>query len=246
MRNKLTTKTIETLKSYVYVLKDPKTNEVFYVGKGKGGRVLSHLHEAIKKTDIRSDKLDRIRKIIKEKNLEMQVLRHGLTNEEAIEVEASVIEILNDQMPIPLTNKVTGHDTDERGLMSIEDIEIKYQAEPAKFKHKAVLITVNKFYKDCKTPEELYDRTRSAWSMDIDRARNAEIVCCLYKQIIREVYVPKVWNEHPERANKQGKPRVEFIGGIAPNKIRDLYRKKSVGELVKHGSANPIRYAGGL
>jgi hypothetical protein len=33
------------LKYYVYIYSNPKTDEIFYVGKGKGNRVFAHLQE---------------------------------------------------------------------------------------------------------------------------------------------------------------------------------------------------------
>ena len=36
-------KSIEILKHYVYALVDPETEEIFYIGRGKGNRGLSHL-----------------------------------------------------------------------------------------------------------------------------------------------------------------------------------------------------------
>ena len=35
----------ERLKYYVYLYVDPRSNRIFYVGKGKGTRVLDHLYE---------------------------------------------------------------------------------------------------------------------------------------------------------------------------------------------------------
>lgn len=39
--------TVEKLKFYVYILKDPGNNEIFYVGKGQGNRVFEHVIEAL-------------------------------------------------------------------------------------------------------------------------------------------------------------------------------------------------------
>jgi hypothetical protein len=42
---KFTIEQTEFLKYYVYIYMDPDTKEIFYVGKGKGNRVFSHLND---------------------------------------------------------------------------------------------------------------------------------------------------------------------------------------------------------
>ena len=54
---------IEKLDFYVYFLQDPRTDEVFYIGKGIGNRVFNHLECAIE-TDGTTEKLDKIRDIV--------------------------------------------------------------------------------------------------------------------------------------------------------------------------------------
>jgi hypothetical protein len=51
-------KIIKELKHYVYLLSDPQNNEIFYVGKGVGNRVFSHLNDSSK-----NDKTDKIKEI---------------------------------------------------------------------------------------------------------------------------------------------------------------------------------------
>ena len=53
---------IEQLDHYVYFLRDPRSKEVFNVGKGNGNRIFEHVSCALTKST-ESDKLDRIRAI---------------------------------------------------------------------------------------------------------------------------------------------------------------------------------------
>ena len=55
--------------------------------------------------------------------LASSIIRHGLTEKEAFEVEAALIDYIDIR---ELTNVVLGHDSDSRGLMSITDIITKY------------------------------------------------------------------------------------------------------------------------
>ena len=70
---KFTSEIIKKIKFYVYLISDPETGEVFYVGKGKGNRVFSHFED-------KSDN-DKTRKIseLKKKGLEpIKVTSNGL------------------------------------------------------------------------------------------------------------------------------------------------------------------------
>jgi hypothetical protein len=77
---------IEKLGYYVYMLIDPETNKVFYIGKGTGNRIFAHINTAIS-SPLESDKLSKIR-LIHSKGLQVKhsIIRHGLTEKEAFEV----------------------------------------------------------------------------------------------------------------------------------------------------------------
>jgi len=82
------------LKTYVYRLIDPRNGETFYVGKGRGNRVFSHIHmEAGLEDDEKDPKLERIRSIrLSGFEVAHVIHRHGMGEETAFEVEAALID----------------------------------------------------------------------------------------------------------------------------------------------------------
>ena len=117
---------IEKLNYYVYLLIDPITEEKFYVGKGNGNRIFAHLNNSLSNPK-ETDKIKQIRQINKTGHeVRHIILRHGLTEKEALEVEAAAIDLLG---LAKLTNIVSGHDSTERGWMSAEDAIMELRAE---------------------------------------------------------------------------------------------------------------------
>ncbi len=79
---------------YVYLLYDTLNNEVFYVGKGRGLRFLNHLKDAQKRGDqnVESQKIQKI-KSIGTKRFGCSILRRNLTEDEALVIEATTIDL---------------------------------------------------------------------------------------------------------------------------------------------------------
>src|SRR5436309_706366 len=90
---------------YVYVYIDPRNNEEFYYGKGKGSRKDAHLS-----SDTDTEKTKRIAAIRKD-GLEpiIRVVARGLTNEEALLVEKAYLHRLGRS----LTNISSGYYADK-------------------------------------------------------------------------------------------------------------------------------------
>ena len=102
MDNKFSPEVEAKLQYYVYALVDPRTDQIFYVGKGVGNRVFQHIAEA-ENNDVcsTSEKLDQIRAIhatldAEGKPLEVKhfIIRYGLTEEVANEIESTLIDFL--------------------------------------------------------------------------------------------------------------------------------------------------------
>ncbi len=226
---------IERLGYYVYLLIDPTTERVFYVGKGTGNRIFAHVNLAIA-SPREDDRLEKIRSI-QSKGLEVKyaIIRHGLTENEAFEVEAALIDFIDIR---ELTNIVVGHNSDSRGLMSMTDIIAKYLAPEITIAEPAILITVNRLYRRNMNEDELYEITRGNWVVG-QRRNKAKYGFCVYNGIVRQVYEIQRW--FPIKARKQEartQDRWRFDGIVA----QDLQHYIG-GNVEKYiGAQNPIRY----
>lgn len=151
---------IEKLGFYVYFLQDPRTQEIFYVGKGVGNRIFSHLEGAVE-TDSETEKLEKIRDIVESGNsVKHFILRHGLTEEASFEIEASLIDFIGMNN---LSNLQGGHYSSDYGLKTSDEVSAMYTAEEFNSDKPILLININKRYHREITDEELYDATRKSW-----------------------------------------------------------------------------------
>lgn len=220
----------EKMGYYVYILKDPRTSTIFYVGKGINNRVFQHVAGALT-SPVLSDKLNLIREIhVTRQEVEHHILRHGLTQEQALEIESACIDLLGLDN---LTNTVKGHDTWQRGLKTVDEVIQHYDAQVITITEPTVIININKRYNRFMTPQQLYQTTRSAWVIGSKR-NNAMYAIAAYRGLVREVYEIENWNSNGDRW--------EFTGQIANSIVRDKYLNQSLDNYVKRGSQNPIRY----
>jgi hypothetical protein len=231
------------LKTYVYRLLDPRNGETFYVGKGKGNRIFAHIHaEGNLEGDEIDNKLKRIREIhLAGFEVGHVIHRHGMDEATAFEVEAALI----DAYP-GLTNIAGGTGGNEYGVMHAQEVIRRYSAEPAVFRHKALLISVNRSV----TERSLYDATRYAWKIDKKKAEQAEVILSTMQGVIVGAFIAHKWLE-ATATNFPGwaleevslKGRFGFVGQEAPPDIKKLYIGKRVPDSYrKRGAANPIKY----
>jgi len=223
----------EKIGYYVYILKDPRTSTIFYVGKGIGSRVFQHVSGALTSPAI-SDKLNLIREIHNEGlEVEHYILRHGLTQELSFEIESACIDLLGLDH---LTNAVKGHDSWERGLKTVDEVAQHYDAKVITITEPTIIININRLFNRFMTPPQLYDATRSCWKVATHRRSNVMYAIAAYRGLVREVYKIDSWNSKGDRW--------EFNGQVAEPLIRDKYINQSLDNYIVRGSQNPIKYAG--
>jgi len=193
---------------YVYGLIDPRTNLIFYIGKGTGNRVFNHEKESMNSPN--SDKL-KLKTISEINSLGLDVkkiiINSNLTETEAFAAEAALINAFNYVSGAGLTNIVAGHHSAE--ALSVEDFEKIYGAEELReedIKHKILVIKINKLYRRNMPDDELYDSVRGVWRASMNNAQSATYVFGVYNSLIVAVYKPTRWykcKEAPEKRPRQ-------------------------------------------
>ncbi len=130
-----------SLKYYVYIYSNPITEEIFYVGKGKGNRVFSHLIDengCEKVTYLQELKLQGIKPNI-------EILIHGIEDEEtAFRVESSIIDLIGIGK---LTNKQVGWKSATFGRMSLEQIISTYSKQKIDIIEPSMFIRINQMFR---------------------------------------------------------------------------------------------------
>lgn len=219
------------LQYYIYFLRDPRSKQVFYVGKGKGNRLFDHVACALD-TPTESDKLALIRDIhASGREVEHFILRHGMEEDTAFELEAAIIDFVGLNT---LANVQSGHYSTDVGIKTVDEVVAMYQAAPLATNLPVILLNIGKRYDRKMSDEEIYAATRSAWVVGSkrDKARYAVATC---RGITREVFDIQEWV-------KETGSRWSFNGTRAASPVRGALKGKSIAHLLKKGAANPVYY----
>lgn len=241
-------KTSQNLKYYVYFLLDPETTKPFYVGKGKDNRVFNHVQCALEFETV-NDKYDKIREIFSTgKKVEHIIVRHSLTEKEALEIEAALIDTF-EFLQSGLTNIVGGQKSIEKGLMTSDEVIRLYNAAPLnKISNDSVIININKQYKRGSGKDAIKNATKETWTIDKNKINNLKYVLSEFRGLIVEVFQVEEWYEKDRGYNPnakrfgQTKKGYGFNGKVAPDEIRNAYINKSIAHKKKKGAASAIRY----
>lgn len=233
----ITPEVAKILRSYVYVYIDPRNGKPFYIGKGTGNRLFSHLQDQSDTEKV--EKIAEIRRGGKEPRIE--ILRYGLSDIEAHLVEAASIDLIG---KANLTNLKSGEHKSSFGRITSQRVITMLTAKKVKVQHRAILITINKLYRSDMSSEELYEVTRGIWKVGERNRNKVDYAFSVYQGIVLEVYRVKQWYpagtlKYKTRDSSEFKTtgRWEFSGNIAED-IREEYVDFSVGK----AGQNPIRY----
>lgn len=241
-KNRLSQSAKEKLGYYVYLLIDPRNQKPFYVGKGISNRIYHHGISALKSKAAEKEKTKRIIAIKNAgRKVGLEILRHGLTSQEAFEVESSAIDLIGKGI---LTNIQGGHDSNDRGKMSVKEVELKYKAKKASFEKPVILININKHYERGMTPEQVYEVTRKHWRINHKKANKIDVVCGVCRGIIRGVFLSSGWERSVDAPKEKDRKRFHFVGKIASDSLCKRYFETNVDGYWSRGAQYPIKYVG--
>lgn len=211
---------------YVYLLVDPKNNEIFYVGKGTDLRYAAHFEDTLVGDDdkppaVRGAKAARIAAIRdRGQRPEVTFVRRKIrTAQEAHLVEAALIDVLREHGDGGLTNLVRGHGSD-RGLVRIDDLARQVAAPALETSLPALLIKLKPWvakldpelpragygYRADITEQELYDSARAWWPLDARRVLGCRYAVAIYKGVTRAAWEidHATWRADSSRPPKRG------------------------------------------
>lgn len=235
----------EKLGAYVYLLIDPRSDMVFYVGKGRGDRAYAHALEALGQPgELRADtlKMGTIRSIHQAGlQVRIEILAHGMNDPEAFLVESAAIDLLlhhgkvaQGETAAGLSNVQRGHDRGF-GISSVEELAARYAARQVDIQDRLILIRPSTLWWTAKNDYERYEATRKWWRMDATRRTRYGHAAAVVDGIIRMVWKIEGWEDDPVLL------RSAFIGMRDPE-LEARYVWSDFSQYLPVGAQNPIRY----
>jgi hypothetical protein len=235
------------LRTYVYLLVDPRTGRPFYAGRGRGDRCFRHLRAARAATGSAPDEqarfpvLDKIRDVESGgRPVRIDILRYGLSAAEASLVEAAA----NDALGLPVDSKLGS----QRG--SVDEVK-SLLAKRAKFKrgHQVVLLRVGGTGTD-----PAYELVRHSWRIgrrwiDLDSPRSPQWAVVVVGELAAGVYRLEAW-EPTRRGAHSPKPaggtrsaidRYSFVG-TRDTDLETRYVGRSVAPYLGASGQSPVTY----
>jgi len=244
---------------YVYVLIDPRNEQVFYIGKGDKDRIFQHEKALIE--DKETDKQQRIREIIESgASVKKVIILHGLTEQEAFSAESALINLCQYTQMDGLTNIVAGHHADNvvRGAHTVEYLQQKYGCEKLSEKdiiHNLMTVKLNVFYQYGMTDEEVMNIARGHWKVKKSNAEKADYLAAVYHGQIVGLYEIDKWYPsdketefYPNKSKENLALKDRWYCTCKPvpeySVVYQKYMNKDIYD-IKKNSVNPVGYIWG-
>lgn len=228
----------DALGFYVYALRDPRDKQVFYIGKGVGGRVFAHQREADDSAAVQNAKRTRISEIRRAgQDVEHLLLRTKIPDENtAYIVEQAVIDGYA-ATGIKLTNLVKGHQASGFGLSTVEAaIARSISAPTPPIDSPVIMFKINRAWKPDAGPKAIYEATRGHWKIGGEARKRATHALGVAFGIVRGVYEIESWFPSKQDGDVG---RWGFVGHPAPE-LQHLLGTNVRGAQLD-GSQNPYR-----
>jgi len=160
---------VAILGEYVYALRDPRDNKVFYIGKGAENRLFAHFDEAEKaraNNGIWSAKLRRIVEIWEaDEDVDWFIIRRDLAHSlTSYDVEAAIIDALEISQNGPALNEIAGQYSSTRGILNAQDIAA-LAAPRINPSTPYETVFIFPIHKALVKGRSVYDATRSWWAV---------------------------------------------------------------------------------
>jgi hypothetical protein len=234
------------LRSYVYLLVDPRSGRPFYAGRGRGDRCFDHVRAARRGAagdragSKRFPMLERIREIESGgRPVRIDLLRYGLDPEQARLVEGAAHDLLG-----LAGEPKAGSQRRPAGQVGTR------LAKRAKFKrpHQVVLLRV-----DAAAADPGYESTRHGWRVgrrwtDPEAPRSPRWAATVIGEMVVAVYRIERWEPAGTAAvpgvgggGARVPERYSFVGRPDPE-LERRYVGRSVAAYVGPGSTGPVTY----
>ena len=179
--------------------------EIFYVGKGKGRRLLQHLKDAQKGEDINVEnrKIQKIREI-GDKRLGCTILRRGISDREAFHVEAATIDLLRSttfwNVKGAILNIQSGHGLNTNGIINIVQFTTMKTKYVDILKSETLLclnVTMKELIRTPIIPQLIHGKK---WRVEEEEARKATYTVVECDNVVIAVFKSDCW-----KSNNDGK-----------------------------------------
>ncbi len=218
---------------YVYVYSHPDTRQPFYVGKGRGRRVLHHMDfeeaETAKEEIIKKIRAQGRKPII-------EILQWNLSKDAALVAQSTLIEFIGLEH---VTNRQKGRGVDKLHVDFLEFIREKKPLRTSPRKGEEMLILcANKFYRPGMTRFELYDAIRGNLKVSSDRVDQCRCALVVYRGRVLDVYKDLYFVESGHEARNfitDEEGGYDLVANFPSDKFRNFYV----------GSAINVRYGYG-